>query len=47
MEYSSVKDKLNNDNVIGSGKEIVAYKIDNDVVKIFNKVRLSVLDFIG
>ncbi|MEE3342850.1 MAG: hypothetical protein VZS44_02030 [Bacilli bacterium] len=47
MEYNSIKNKLTKENIIGEGKEIVSYKIDNNIIKIFHKDRKSGLDIIS
>ena len=46
MEYIKIIKDLQKENIIGTGKEITAYKIDNQVIKIFHKDRLSSLKLI-
>ena len=47
MEYKEIKNYLNNNNYLSSGKEVEVYKINNKVVKIFHKERKSDLERIS
>ena len=47
MELDKVIKNLKPDSIIGSGKEITAYKNNNQVIKIFHKDRLSGLNLIN
>ena len=47
MELDKVIKNLKPDSIIGSGKEITAYKNSNQVIKIFHKDRLSGLNLIN
>ena len=47
MKYKDIKNILNNNNYLGAGKEVEAYKINDIVIKIFHKDRKSGLELIS
>ncbi len=47
MEYNNIYNQLEEENTIGIGKEVTAYKINNRVIKIFHKDRKSNLNLIN